>query len=457
MKITYIGGGSKMWAPIFMNDLALSSYLSGEVILYDINSTQANINELIGNKITSIAPSKWNYKVCLNLEESLQNADVVIISILPGTFDEMEVDVELPKKYNIFQSVGDTVGPGGILRSMRTVPLFEEFALKIKEICPNAWVVNFTNPMSICVKTLFDVFPDIKAFGCCHEVFHTQDFLCKILKEEKNIDILRKDIYTDVVGINHFTWFTKATYKNIDLLDLARKFTKKYIKIGYYEHGSNDLYKTNPFAYANLVKMDLLDKYGMLPAAGDRHLVEFMNNDWYIKNEEHVESFKYALTTIDYRRKLQEERINESLSLSNGTKPIEIKKSDEEAVEILEALLGYNTKVTNVNYPNVGQVPYFPMGAIVETNALFTNNQLKPITVNELPLGPKNLILRNLYNIELLYEGIKKRDLKIIFNSFINQPLCSKLSFEEAKKLFKEMILKTKNYLDMYYNLEQDF
>ena len=96
--------------------------------------------------------------------------------------------------------------------------------LAIRKCCPDAWVLNLTNPMSICVKTLYRCFPQIKAFGCCHEVFHTQDFLCCVLKELTGIKVKREDIYTDASGINHFTWITEARYQDIDLMKLMPEF-----------------------------------------------------------------------------------------------------------------------------------------------------------------------------------------------------------------------------------------
>ena len=110
----------------------------------------------------------------------------------------MESDVHAPEKYGIFQSVGDTSGPGGTLRAMRTVPMFEDIARAIQAYCPDAWVINYTNPMTICVKTLYRVFPRIKAFGCCHEVFGTQKFLAHMAEETfdvQNID--RHEIKVD--------------------------------------------------------------------------------------------------------------------------------------------------------------------------------------------------------------------------------------------------------------------
>ena len=185
VKIAYIGGGSRAWARVLMSDLARQGKLEGEVFLYDIDRSAAVDNSKIGMLLQNSekANSFWNYSVAENLREALIGADFVIISILPGTFREMQSDVHTPEKYGIFQSVGDTAGPGGILRAMRAVPMFEEIANAIEAYCPGAWVINYTNPMSMCLLTLYKIFPKIKAVGCCHEVFSTQKLLCDALRE----------------------------------------------------------------------------------------------------------------------------------------------------------------------------------------------------------------------------------------------------------------------------------
>jgi alpha-galactosidase len=452
IKIAYLGGGSKQWARVFMNDLALCEELSGEIGLYDIDLEAAYRNQKIGGYINQSkeAVSKWNYKVYENLFDCLINADFVVISILPGTFEEMRSDVHFPEKYGIFQSVGDTAGPGGVLRAMRTVPIYEEFARGIKEYCPKAWVINFTNPMSICTKTLYDIFPEVKAFGCCHEVFHTQDFLCDILLEETGIKAKRNELYTDVSGVNHFTWITSAQYKNIEIMDFMPAYIEKHFKEGHYEHGTANQYKTDTFAYSNRVKMDLYRRYGVLGAAGDRHLAEFMNNSWYLLSPEQVDAWKYALTKVDFRVQQMKERIDESIAMANGTMPVEVKKSDEEAVDLMRAVLGLTKKISNVNLPNEGQVPGLPLGAIVETNAIFTDNSVRPVMAKPLPNSVLSLVRRCSDNIDILYDGIKKRDLTLIFSAFINQPLCSTLSTMQADTLFHEMINNTKKYLTAF-------
>ena len=453
IKIAYIGGGSKLWARSFMQDLALAEGMGGEVALFDLDRAAAARNQAIATRIHSKkeAVSQFTYTVSHTLEEALTNADFVLISILPGTFREMRSDVHAPEQYGVYQSVGDTVGPGGVLRAMRTVPIYEGFARAIEACCPNAWVLNLTNPMSACVKALYDTFPGIKAFGCCHEVFHTQDFLCCVLKETRGIDARRTDIYTDASGVNHFTWITEANYQTIDLLALLPEFMEKFYETGYYEHGTPDDWKTNTFAYGNRVKMALYRRYGALAAAGDRHLVEFVNNNWFLASPEMAAKWHFGLTTVDYREANQAKQIADSMAMANGTMEIPLQPSGEELVQLLRAILGLTTIVSNVNMPNRGQMPGLPLGTIVETNCVFSNGFVKPVTAKPLPDGALALVQRNAANIDLLCDGIRQRDLDKIFASFMNQPLCASLTWEQGQALFREMCENTKDYLIPYY------
>ncbi len=458
VNIAYIGGGSKEWARVFMTDLALAEGLGGEIRLYDIDQPAAERNRAIGGHINKDPKTRsvFQYKVCPKIEEALTGADFVIISILPGTFREMRSDVHAPEKYGIYQSVGDTAGPGGVLRAMRTVPIYEDFARKIKACCPGAWVLNLTNPMSACVKALYDEFPEIKAFGCCHEVFHAQEFLTCVLKELKGIQVERDEIYTDASGVNHFTWITQARYRDIDLLSLLPEFMEKFYAEGYCERGGKDrfAFRTDPFAYGNKVKMDLFRRYGALAAAGDRHLVEFLPGGWYLKDPATVKEWLFNLTTVDFREARQEERIAESVELAEGRKPFVLQKSQEEVVEILKALMGFHTLVTNVNLPNAGQMPQMPLGSIVETNCVFAHGMAKPVVSAPLPAGAGDLVRRCCGNIDTLCQGIRRRDMDEIFASFVNQALCGGLSREDAERLFREMCENTREYLEPYYDLK---
>ena len=261
LQIAYIGGGSRGWAWTFMTDLAMDEELSGTIRLYDIDAEAAKHNEIIGNRLSAREDvvGKWNYTVSDSLQSALTGADFIVISILPGTFDEMAVDVHMPERLGIYQSVGDTAGPGGAMRALRTIPMYVEIAQAIRAYAPKAWVINYTNPMSLCVKTLYYVFPEIKAFGCCHEVFGTQKVLKGILEETMGLkDVKREDIQVNVLGINHFTWFDYASYKGIDLFPIYRKYTEEHKEDGYKEADKN--WANSTFECAHIVKFDLFRK-----------------------------------------------------------------------------------------------------------------------------------------------------------------------------------------------------
>lgn len=453
IKIAYIGGGSRGWAWGLMSDLVSCSDISGQVVLYDIDFQAAKDNEIIGNKFRTAegAKSQWNYLAVPSLAEALTGADFVVISILPGTFDEMESDVHTPEKYGIYQSVGDTSGPGGIVRAMRTLPMFEEIGEAVKTYCPDAWVINYTNPMTLCVKTLYRVFPQIKAFGCCHEVFGTQKFLARMVEETFDVtDIDRHEIKVNPIGINHFTWLTSAFWQNKDLFPYYRKFCEKY-KDGYRtgDEQVDSNWMNNNFASTEKVKMDLFLRYGFIAAAGDRHLAEFCEGKWYLENPDRVREMQFSLTSVAWRKNDLKERLEKSRQLRTGEENVKIGGTGEEGVNQIRALLGLCDLVTNVNLPNQGQIPNLPMGAVVETNAVFRAGSLTPVLAGSVPSEIYPLISRICGEQELVSEGIASRDLNKIFAAFANDPLVT-CSLADARKLFMEMCKNTEKYLSMY-------
>lgn len=453
IKIAYIGGGSRGWAWGLMSDLVSAEDISGEVALYDIDKQAALNNVIIGNKFNLVkgAKTNWNYYATDTLEEALIGADFVVISILPGTFDEMESDVHAPEKYNIFQSVGDTSGPGGIIRALRTIPMLQVIAEGVKKCCPEAWVINYTNPMTVSVKTLYKTFPEIKAFGCCHEVFGTQQLLATALDEYyglKNIE--RKDIKVSVLGVNHFTWITDAKYKNIDLFPVYEKLANQYWEEGYTK-GKDDNWFNNSFECSHRVKFDLFKRYGAIAAAGDRHLAEFCPGKWYLESPEKVKEWGFGLTTVKWRKNHLVERLEQSERRISGEQQIEIANTGEDGVNQIRALLGLCDMVTNVNIPNIGQISNLPLGAVVETNAVFRDNSLIPVMAGNAPVAIKGMLERIVAEQETVVEAAFNRDLELAFKAFVNDPLVC-INTEEARKLFEEMVNNTSQYLKEYFD-----
>ena len=450
VNIAYIGGGSRGWAWTFMTDLALEPKMSGTIRLYDIDQEAAKKNEIIGNRLSERkeVDGKWKYITAPSLKEALEGADFIVISILPGTFDEMEVDVHYPERLGIYQSVGDTAGPGGIMRALRTIPMFVEIANAIKKYSPNAWVINYTNPMSLCVKTLYTVFPEIKAFGCCHEVFGTQKVLKDITEKALGIaGIERSEIHVNVLGINHFTWFDYASYKGIDIFPIYRDYIKEHFEEGMDDPDSN--WANSCFACSHRVKFDLFQNYGLIAAAGDRHLAEFMPGDLYLKDPETVLQWKFALTSVAWRKEDLKERLAKSRRLVSGEEEVELKPSGEEGIQLMKALCGLERVISNVNIPNTNrQITNLPEDAVVETNAVFERDAIRPVIAGALPEGVLRLTMPHVKNHETTLQAALTYDRSLVVKAFLNDPLVKgRASEEEVGKLVDDMIRDTMKYL----------
>ena len=454
IKIAYIGGGSRGWAWTLMKDLAKATDISGSVYLYDIDYEAAKNNEIIGNRIETGA---WKYVAAPTIGEALTGANFVIVSILPGTFDEMESDVHAPEKYGVYQPVGDTTGPGGFIRSLRTVPMMQEIARAVREFCPKAWVINYTNPMAVCVHALYKEFPEIKAFGCCHEVFGTQKLLAQAINELKGEDIIDLDnheytqkILVNVVGVNHFTWMTEAHYENLDLFEVYKNFADKYYETGYFKKMPEN-WMNNAFKSAARVRFDLFKKYGYIAAAGDRHLAEFMDKEDYLYDPQNVRKWSFGLTTVAWRKEDLKERLAKSERLLSGEEKFVIKASGEEGVRQIRAILGLENLVTNVNLPNYGQIPNLPLGTVVETNAAFRNDMVQPVYAGPIPDSIYPLINRIVEENNETIEVAFARDLTMAYKSFAKGHLLKTLTEEQKKELFNTMCENTKEYLKEYH------
>lgn len=452
LTIAYIGGGSRGWAWGFMTNLALDRQMEGTVRLFDIDHEAAGHNALIGNNISQHpqALSHWKYEVASTLSQAVEGADIVVISILPGTFTEMHSDVHAPEAYGIYQSVGDTVGPGGLVRALRTIPMYVEFAAAIRDHCPNAWVINYTNPMTLCVRTLYEIFPEIRAFGCCHEVFGTQKLLAAMLEDICGINgVARQDIRVNVLGINHFTWFDQASYNGMNLLPMYREFSDKYYDSGFCFNDENWMNST--FSCAHRVKFDLFRRYGLVAASGDRHLAEFVPG-WYLESPEQVRHWMFGLTTVDWREQDLNQRLERSRRLRSGQGTSVLCSDGEEGHLLIKALLGLGDMISNVNVPNRGAISNLPAQSVVETNALFCRDAIHPITAGNLTGNVHAMVMQHVLNQENTLVAALTCDKSLAFSTFMNDPLV-RLNLDDGARLFSTMLVNTRKYLPNQWKL----
>ena len=445
--IAYIGGGSRGWAWTLMGDLAKETELAGTVRLYDIDHAAAETNARIGNALKGKpgVVGDWTYTAVKTEAAALEGADVVVASILPGTFAEMASDVHAPEKYGVYQSVGDTTGPGGLMRALRTVPLYAELAKSIRKYCPDAWVINYTNPMALCVRALYEEFPAIKAFGCCHEVFHTQKLLAQALQDIRGIpEVPKSEIKVNVQGVNHFTWLDSASWRDIDLFPIYAEFVEKHFAEGW--EGAHEGHWMNGwFNSAERVKFDLFRRYGSIAAAGDRHLAEFCP-PWYLADPETVASWKFTLTPVSWRVENAANLRAKAQRLASGEEAFELKDSGEEGVQLIKALLGLGDLVSNVNLPNRGQMEGLPLGTVVETNAVFARDSVRPVFAGRMSPQVEALVSRPALAQDAILRAALEKDPDLAFSAFLNDPLM-RIKRSDAEVLFRDMLKATANYL----------
>lgn len=470
LVIAYIGGGSKGWAHGLFSDLLSQDLLEGDIRLYDIDVPAAQRNLKYFEKLVGKNPgkvkSKWECRVVNDIDEALRGADFVVISILPYTLDNMRGDVHYPEKYGIYQSVGDTVGAAGYSRALRTIPAYILFAQKIRENCPQAWVINYTNPMSMCMNVLYREFPGIKAFGCCHEVFGTKNLLCRIagmylsLSEQGKQAFLasnlkavkaelgggfnhpkryqkfgREDIEANVQGLNHFTWINKASYKGMDLLQIYGAFIRMFR-----ENNAKLLAAPLPAFVKRIrnkenVKYALFERYGVAAAAGDRHLAEFMPE--FLK--EHVWAEGFGLTPVWLRKLIDGFKVFTTKLAGTPFYSPRVKCTDEEGVMQMTALSGLKDMTTNVNLPNRGQLRNILPGPAVETDAFFSLDSVEPLDAGDMTPETAALVNAHAQNQMDFVEAYFRRDLAALEEVFCRDPMVAKIGKENGKKLFAEL------------------
>jgi alpha-galactosidase len=444
VKIAYVGGGSSNWAVTFINDLAQEPTLTGEVALYDVDVDSARRNADLGNHVQARgeAESDVEYVVEAELSAALSGADFVVLSTQDPPGDTYVHDLDVPREYGVYQTVGDTVGPGGVLRAMRTMPIYRELGSAIQTHCPDAWVINYTNPMTVCTRTLCDAYPDVDVVGLCHGVFGTQRLFASLVDEHREASPPMEAIDLTVSGINHFTWCTDARFRSESLLSLLDEELAV--------HGPPSDPTEGSILAGNRIEFDAYETHGVLPAISGRHFAEFVT--WYLAVDDPaaIEEWGISCNESDSWLESWAERGAERDRYYENPAEFELDDSGEVGVDIVAALQGGEAIETNVNVPNGGQAPDLPTGAVVETNALVTGGAVTPLVADELPADVRSLVSRHVSIQERLVAASRDGNVDAAFRAFLDDPLVSTLSKAEARDLFVDMIDAQAEYLDAW-------
>lgn len=448
-------GASTSWTPGLVTDLMSVFEEELEIRLVDINPHNAELCRQWGEAATKFCGRRDKFFACSDRRSALKGADAVLITLSTGGLDAMEHDLAIPEKYGIYATVGDTAGPGGWSRAVRNIPVFMEFARDFEEICPTAFIANYTNPMSALTGTLNKLCGN-PTVGLCHAYFETKDVIQKIFGLEN-----WNDISVTIAGMNHFTWVTdfkigrEDGYKLLrdrigggSLRDVIPKESSD--EIGYYS--------------GHELCVELYDAFGRLPYPGDRHTCEFVS---FVltgnpprrlitgKDGKQIEAFNYCdvkRTPVSSRRESmpkRDEKMNEAIQHMTSGEQKPLKRSRETGADMIRAYLVNKPFTDAVNAANIGQVPGLPLGACVETLGVIDGMGVRPLMVPNIPEPLLEAMRPQAICQKWITDGVIHRDKTLLLSALYRDPQCAQLKPHEIRAMAEELLEANRPYFKL--------
>jgi alpha-galactosidase len=418
-RICFVGGGSYNWMPKLLGDLALTPELSGTIVLHDINPGALVDIQQYAQMLMAQTGSDFAIEVSPQLEPALEGADFVVVTITTGGLEAMRLDLAIPENYGIYQSVGDTVGPGGLSRALRNVPVLVNIAEAMERVCPDAWMLNLTNPLTVLTRAV-GMTTRVKVMGLCHELMGVRGGLIRMFGGTPD------DFQWRVAGINHLIWLLDMTIRGEDGFLKVREFVESGQAFPL-PPGRGAWHE--PFVDRWQLKVKLFELFDALPAAGDRHLAEFFS--WCLTEETgRGADYGVQLTTIEQRQQQVAEARARVRAAIEGPFPTP-ERSPEATADIVAAVANGTSARTIVNLPNTGQIDNLPREAVVETLAEITSAGAFPHAVGPLPLGILSTIQPHVINQELIVQAALTGNRQLALQAMANDPLVPSVRIAE--------------------------
>ena len=442
IKLVLIGGGSYGWTYRFITDIACLPELHGtHVVLHDIDPKPLEPVKKLCDIISNELKADLHIETTTKLESALPHADFVGLTISTGGSKADAYDFSIPEKYGIRQTIADTVGPGGWSRALRNIPVLVDIIQKVEKYAPNAWFMNYSNPMSVLTRVIQKI-SNLKSVGLCHELqglfMHLAAFL--------GIENWEEDILVKMAGINHLIWITEMKINGNDGLEMLKNYYKQFPDFDRLIHNNipEDLIFSGGVNPKQKIKMNFLMNTGYLPAAGDPHIAEFFPQ--FLKSNDSAK--KWGLDgdvhTFAHQRGY-EKRKQKVFDLLNGKSPLWLKHSHEHASRIISALSGKSEILTPVNVANIGQIDNLPREVVVETQAYVNALGIHPVPVGKLPDILIQYLMQHIPVQEMIVEAGLTGNKDLAIQALSADPLVQDIDF--ARKMAKDFFEHFKEYL----------
>ena len=427
MKVTFVGAGSSIFAKNVLGDTMMCpTFYDMEIALYDIDADRLEESRVLIEKLNeNINQSRATVKTYLGVGErkaALKAADFVVNAVQIGGYDPCTVmDFEIPKKYGLRQTIGDTLGIGGIFRGLRTIQFLKGLAADMEEVCPNAWLLNYTNPMAI-LTGYMQRYTKVKTIGLCHSVQVCVPDMLAFLK----MDVKAEDTVYKIAGINHMAWLLEITDKQGNDLypEIKRRAKEKNATEKHYD----------------MVRYDYMDKFGYYCTESSEHNAEY--SALYIKpnRDDLIEKFNIPLDEYPRRcvNQINEWKKTYEDILKGGT--VEHTRSREYASHIMEAIATDKPYIIGGNVINNGVIPNLPKEACVEVPCLVNANGITPTYVGELPLQLAAMNSLNIYAQLLTIEAAVTGKMELVYQAAMLEPhTAATLSTDEIVAMCDEL------------------
>jgi len=439
-KITFIGAGSLGFTRGLVRDVLTFPLLRDATLcLMDIDPERLDFARRAVQRIVELGNYPAKVEATLDRTEALRGADVVLVTILVGDVNVWRSDIEIPKKYGIDTNIGDTRGPSGIFRALRTIPVMVGIARDMQRICPDATMLNYTNPMVMLCRAMQRE-TSIKLTGLCHSVQGSAEMLARWIGAPMS------EITYTCAGINHMAWYLKYEWNGKDAYPLIRQAVTERPEIYNEEQVRNEMFLA-------------LDYY---PTESSGHHSEY--NWWFRKRPDLIEKYcthgtgwnpgEYAYVINHYLAREQSWREEAKQWLASHN-PISLERGHEYAAYIINALQGGEPFEFNGNIRNTGLITNLPQDACVEVPIWASKKGLNPVYVGALP--PQVAMLTGITSQleELAVEGALTGDPRLVYQAIAHDPLTAAvLSLAEIKAMVNEMFSKNREYLPQFQHFE---
>ena len=443
-QVTIVGGGSYQWGPELMADLFGTPALAGmHLVLEDIDPAPLPKMETLAHKLNDAMGAKATVASTTDLRAALDEADFVIVCISTGGFRSMAVDLDAPAAHGITQTVGDSVGPGGINRALRNIPVLVGIGKAMEECCPDAWLFNITNPMTSLTRAVTRE-TGIKTVGLCHEVGNFCMDLAIALGRPGDA------VAASVTGVNHFPVLTSLEVDGENGFDVLRKLVDEVgglPSLAPHEgRPEAEKFSKLDFAQRHLFKLTLLDRWGTFPAAGDRHIAEFVpfalttESDWGAK-------YNIELSPISRREKHQAEYVADVDAWLAGTKDLQTWQSGELPSPMMQAMLTGEPFEAPVNIPNAGQGVGFPPDVVLESICVIDGDGIRGRDRAALPPPYDEIVRRQVATQELTVEAAVRGDRTLAAEAFALDPLAGRGDLRAMEAMVDELLAGTAEWL----------